>query len=431
MDQASMPISRRHFMTTAGLALPLSHTLAPAAALAQATNPPGTPLGTPARAPASTVPDWDVPNGHFFTQTAGADAPADSGFLVSNADGVSFWRDYKEMGGPAVLGYPISGRFERDGKHFQATQAALLYWDAPASRTSIYPLFRALAEMEMDGWLEAIGIPAAAPELAEELMGESSVPLADRHEWLTHPSLRGAYWAAYELEGPRRFGLPMSEPQRFGPYLAQRFERAVLQLWLDDLPNMPASGTISMVQIGDLLDETELLPAGARLLQAPPAPRPVLTTVTPAIAGPAPASPIDGKHLILSLSRQWWYAYEGGALEYSGPVTTGRPELVTPLGRFRILSKHTPYTFVSPWGRGSPFWYETATSSYALRITDNGIFFHDAPWRPYNGPGTNVPHTDPDGVWRTGSHGCINMPLAAAAWAYRWAPLGMPVDVII
>jgi lipoprotein-anchoring transpeptidase ErfK/SrfK len=27
------------------------------------------------------------------------------------------------------------------------------------------------------------------------------------------------------------------------------------------------------------------------------------------------------------------------------------------------------------------------------------------------------------------SHGCINLPLGATAWLYRWAPMGTPVHV--
>jgi lipoprotein-anchoring transpeptidase ErfK/SrfK len=111
-------------------------------------------------------------------------------------------------------------------------------------------------------------------------------------------------------------------------------------------------------------------------------------------------------------------------------VTTGQPALVTPPGRFTVLSKNSPYTMISPWPLGSPFYYEPSKMSFALRITSNGVFLHDAPWRPYYGPGTNVPHYDPDGIWRTGSHGCINMPYAAAAWLYRWASVGTPVDII-
>jgi lipoprotein-anchoring transpeptidase ErfK/SrfK len=96
------------------------------------------------------------------------------------------------------------------------------------------------------------------------------------------------------------------------------------------------------------------------------------------------------------------------------------------MGQFTVLSKQSPFVFVSPWPRGSPFWYETSPCTFALRITGNGVYLHDAPWRPFNGPGTNV---DPDGVWRTGSHGCINMPYAAAQWVYGWAPVGTRVHV--
>jgi lipoprotein-anchoring transpeptidase ErfK/SrfK len=133
--------------------------------------------------------------------------------------------------------------------------------------------------------------------------------------------------------------------------------------------------------------------------------------------------------IVVSLPRQWWYAYQDGQVVYNGPVTTGRPELPTPVGQFTVLSKQSPFVFVSPWPRGSPFWYETSPCTFALRITGNGVYLHDAPWRPFNGPGTNVPHVDPDGVWRTGSHGCINMPYAAAQWVYGWAPVGTRVHV--
>jgi hypothetical protein len=65
-----------------------------------------------------------------------------------------------------------------------------------------------------------------------------------------------------------------------------------------------------------------------------------------------------------------------------------------------------------------------------MQITGNGVFLHDAPWRPYYGPGTNVPPRDPDGAWRTGSHSCNNVPFAAAQWLWNWAPLCTLVDVV-
>lgn len=407
-----MLIPRRKLLAAAGLALPLSHLASsPRSALAD----------TPA---ANTVPDWDVPDGHFYTQTAPRGAAADTGFVVSNVGGAPLWRDFKAMGGAAQLGFPISARWESDGETYQATESALLQWEAGASEAQLYPVYRLFAEYGMDDWLEAQGIPPTAPELA----ADPNLPVFTRHAWLTHPTLRAAYWAQFDAQGPRRFGLPMGEPVKLGPYVAQRFERAVLQLWVDQVPGQPEPGSVVLVQTGDLLRRSAMIPESALAPQPAPAPRP--ETLSPLVAGITREPNPTGKHVIISIGRQWLFAYEDGDLKLNGPVTTGRPELQTPMGSFRILSKHAPYTFVSPWGPGSPFWYETATSSYALRITDNGVFLHDAPWRPYNGPGTNVPHTDPDGVWRTGSHGCINMKLPDAAWTHRWAPLGMPVDII-
>ncbi|CAA9209584.1 MAG: hypothetical protein AVDCRST_MAG77-1955 [uncultured Chloroflexi bacterium] len=423
---AALRQPRRRVLASAastGLLLPFAGRMP--AALAQTT---GTPSVATAATVADAVPDWPIPEGHFYTQTAPETAPKDTGFTVDNAGGIGLWRDYRTLGGPAQLGYPVSSRFDTGGETYQATQAALLSWNAAAGRVEIHPVFRTLAEIDLDGLLEARGIPPTDPELIED----PALPDETRLSWLTNPYLAIAYRGAAEGDGQRRYGLPMSRPLRYGPYLAQRFDNAVLQLWLDDVSGISA-GTVTLAQVGELLREVELIPEHALQPHAAPAPRPAPippTAIVPAVAGAAPASQVNGKHLVVSLSRQWFFAYEDGRLEYNGPVTTGRPELLTPVGRFTIMSRSSPFTFVSPWGRGSPFWYETATSSYAMQITSNGIFLHDAPWRPYNGPGTNVPHTDPDGVWRTGSHGCINMRLGDAAWTFRWAPVGTRVDVI-
>ncbi len=419
-DLAGLAVNRRLFsrIVAAGTLAGALSRVAPASAQA-VTGPP--------------APDWDVPNGHFYTQIAPEGAPADSGYLVSDADGVALWREYRRLGGPAQLGYPLSARYEAGGAVFQAMQAALVSWDAASGEAAVDGVFASLAAQGLDDWLEAHGIPRTSPELSNspDLSAEA------RLSWLEHPVLRAAYQGADAESAVRRFGLPMGAPERSGPYMAQRFEKAVLQLWLDDVPGQPTAGSVSLVQVGDLLKQLGMIPEEALLPQSPPAPRPA----PPAQAAPAPApqaaavppapAPAQGagRRVVVSTGRQWWWAYEGGTVVNSGPVTTGRPELYTPQGRFSVLSKHSPFTFVSPWPRSSPFWYETATSSFALRITGNGVFLHDAPWRPYNGPGTNVPHRDPDGVWRTGSHGCVNMPYAAARWLYGWAPVGTPVDV--
>jgi lipoprotein-anchoring transpeptidase ErfK/SrfK len=61
---------------------------------------------------------------------------------------------------------------------------------------------------------------------------------------------------------------------------------------------------------------------------------------------------------------------------------------------------------------------------------DIGYYIHDAPWRHQFGPGTQNPHTDTDGTWETGSHGCVNMPTPAAAALYNWAGLGARIFIV-
>jgi hypothetical protein len=368
-----------------------------------------------------------VPGGHFYAQTAPPDAPDDTGFVVSDGDGVRLWSGYRDWGGPAQMGFPVSSRYEVGGVTYQAMQAAVLRWNADGRHADLFPIFSALAGLQLDDWLAARGVPRTSAELLED----PELPLETRLSWLTNPILRRTFVEPSLTLGTARFGLPMGEPERFGPFLAQRFEKAVLQLWLDNVPGLSA-GTVSLVQVGDLLVEAGLIPEDAHLPQPSPAPRPVPQTLPSAGQAPALsfATPGFGKFIVVSLSRQWWYAYQDGQQVYGGPVTTGQPALPTPAGRFSVLSRHSPYTMVSPWGPGSPFWYPPSSMTYALRITDNGVFLHDAPWRPFYGPGTNFPHYDPDGVWRTGSHGCINLPYGAAAWLWNFAPIGTPVQVM-
>src|SRR5215204_3545767 len=89
----------------------------------------GAPRRASAQAPAEAAPDWEVPGGQFYTQAAPPDAPPDTGYLVADADGVAFWRDYRALGGPGLLGYPVSARYEAGGELYQAFQGGLLRWD--------------------------------------------------------------------------------------------------------------------------------------------------------------------------------------------------------------------------------------------------------------------------------------------------------------
>ncbi|HEX6796551.1 MAG TPA: L,D-transpeptidase [Ktedonobacterales bacterium] len=131
----------------------------------------------------------------------------------------------------------------------------------------------------------------------------------------------------------------------------------------------------------------------------------------------------------MSLAQQWLWAYQDGTLLYDTPVTSGMPQLPTPDGTYQVQWKETNVTFYSPWPQGSPYYYPPEHINYAMYFADYGYYIHDAPWRPKFGPGTNYPHTDPDGQVRTGSHGCVEVPSPAGAWLYNWAWNGATIVI--
>ncbi len=174
--------------------------------------------------------------------------------------------------------------------------------------------------------------------------------------------------------------------------------------------------------------------AGQRVPPPPPPPPATAHTLPNAtLVGPAPLGGvpnIGGKLILVSLTQQRMWAYQNRTLMDTSPVTTGMPQLPTPRGLFDVMWKVTDTMFYSPWPPGSPYYYTPVHVNYALLFRSGGFFLHDAPWRHYFGPGTNVPHTNPDGTQETGSHGCVEMPTAAAAWLYFWAPNGTTVDIV-
>ena len=145
--------------------------------------------------------------------------------------------------------------------------------------------------------------------------------------------------------------------------------------------------------------------------------------------GNPPSGSSQGKEIVVSLSRQWLWAYQNGRLVFNSAVMTGRPALPTPTGTYHVFSKFHPTWFYSPWPPGSPYWYPPTFINYALQWRTGGFFLHDSWWHTVYGPGTNEWHYDPRYGWQWGTHGCVAMPLSSAAWLYNWAPIGTTVQV--
>jgi len=127
-----------------------------------------------------------------------------------------------------------------------------------------------------------------------------------------------------------------------------------------------------------------------------------------------------GKLILISLSTQHLEALQDGVVLMQTDITSGRPALPTPPGRYHVLAKYSPYEMISPWPQGSPYYYYPSWVKMAMLFRDGGYFIHDAPWRSDYGPGSNL---------RDGTHGCVNVPLAGETWLWNWAPVGTNVVV--
>lgn len=128
----------------------------------------------------------------------------------------------------------------------------------------------------------------------------------------------------------------------------------------------------------------------------------------------APAfSSLGNKYIIVSLSQQWLYAYEGDVLVFDAPVATGRDGFNTPVGNFAIYAKNSLQTMSGTIGGET---YLVPNVPHAMYI-HGGVALHGTYWHNLFGSGIRP------------SHGCINLPTGSAAWLYDWAPVGTSVQV--
>ncbi len=123
------------------------------------------------------------------------------------------------------------------------------------------------------------------------------------------------------------------------------------------------------------------------------------------------------KYIEVNLSRQQAWAYENGQVVYSTPITSGATGAGFPTvtGLFSVYYKATN-TYLN--GRQYGYNYNVFVKYWMPFYSGYGL--HDASWRSSFG-GSDY--------YYGGSHGCVNLPDAAAAFLYNWADVGTPVWV--
>ena len=231
----------------------------------------GAPLETVVPLPLVSPADYEMEPGggmragHFYSQAAGGRG----GYALTD----ELWALVQRLGGVPAIGYPASQVWiGPDGFSYQVTQGALLQW-SPSTGARLGNTFQMLEAAGQDDWLLSLGVPRPITDDGSRSFDEA---LVVRLGWLEQPEIAARYWsagaAAVEL-----YGLPMSRPERFGPFIAQRFQRVAFQYWVENVPGMPPAGAVSVVLGGDLLKQAGLVPAQAQLpVPAPPRRIPVV-----------------------------------------------------------------------------------------------------------------------------------------------------------
>lgn len=226
--------------------------------------------------------DYDLPNGagHFYREANGQGGRGETGYAITNADGIPFWDTYQRLGGPDVLGYPISRRFTWDGFTVQAMQKVVFQWQPSTRTVAFVNVLSRMHALGKDGWLQAERQTPPPFDTAPDT-GLSWAAVEQRHWNLldVNPAIKARYWQ--DSAPLARYGLPMSYADEGNSFVV-RAQRAVFQYWKEDVP-WARKGQVTIANAGDLAKEAGLFP---RLAVTPASP-PAASKVTPAPVPPS------------------------------------------------------------------------------------------------------------------------------------------------
>lgn len=121
------------------------------------------------------------------------------------------------------------------------------------------------------------------------------------------------------------------------------------------------------------------------------------------------------KRIVVDLSEQQLYAYQGDSLFMKESVSTGKQLYPTPRGTFSIYKKTPTRYMQGPIPNITDQKYDLPGVPWDLYFTYQGAVIHGTYW-----------HNNFGRPW---SNGCVNLPPAEAEKLYKWAELGTPVTV--
>jgi lipoprotein-anchoring transpeptidase ErfK/SrfK len=131
------------------------------------------------------------------------------------------------------------------------------------------------------------------------------------------------------------------------------------------------------------------------------------------------------KQVFVSLTDQHLWACDGTISEYDSPVITGiaaHADTVTPTGTYYVYGMYRDTTLkgcdsTGCWSDPVSYWMPFLHNQYG------SYGLHDATWRDPSLFGNVSPSSS------NGSQGCVELPLATAAWLYNWISDGTAVTI--
>ncbi|HEV8636088.1 MAG TPA: hypothetical protein VG370_17825 [Chloroflexota bacterium] len=198
----------------------------------------------------------DVRPGQAAPPAAGEQFFPETGFSVSDADGVLFLSEFRRFGGVQAVGYPASKRFQWDGFTVQVFQRVIFQWRPDVRQAYFVNVFDRLHELGKDDWLLA----ARQTPRHEPTLGDLNARLALLDE---RPAIKAKFNAVVG-DPLQANGAPTSRVQDMGNHYALRAQRVVFQEWKEDVP-WAKKGQVTVALGGDIAKEAGILPDPAAL----------------------------------------------------------------------------------------------------------------------------------------------------------------------
>jgi lipoprotein-anchoring transpeptidase ErfK/SrfK len=121
------------------------------------------------------------------------------------------------------------------------------------------------------------------------------------------------------------------------------------------------------------------------------------------------------KRIIVDLSEQKLFAYDGNRLFMKESVSTGKESYPTPRGSFPVYKKTPTRYMQGPIPNITDQHFDLPGVPWNLYFTYQGAVIHGAYWH--------------DNFGQPWSNGCVNLPPREAERLYKWADLGTTVTV--